>query len=34
MPKLKTCLRQWKEYIICLQETKLEFISSCVVRSF
>jgi hypothetical protein len=33
--QLKICnlLRQWKAYIICLQETNLELISSSFVQS-
>jgi exonuclease III len=31
--KVRYLLRQWKADIICLQETKLELISSSFVRS-
>lgn len=31
--RVRNLIRQWKVDIICLQETKLEFISSSVVRS-
>jgi len=31
--RVKNLLRQWKTYIICLQETKLEFISDTLVRN-
>jgi exonuclease III len=31
--RVKNLLRQWKVDIICLQETKLEFISSSIVKN-
>jgi len=31
--KVRNLLRQWKAYIICLQETKLEFIFDSFVRN-
>jgi len=31
--KVRNLIRQWKTDIICLQETKLEFISNSLVRS-
>jgi len=31
--KVRNLLRQWKAYIICLQETKQEFISDSLVRN-
>jgi endonuclease/exonuclease/phosphatase family metal-dependent hydrolase len=30
--KVRNLIRQWKADIICLQETKLEFISNSLVR--
>lgn len=29
--RVKNLLRDWKTYIVCLQETKLEFVSRAVV---
>jgi hypothetical protein len=31
--RVKNLLKQWKTNIICLQESKLEFISICVMCS-
>jgi len=31
--KVRNLLRQWKADIICLQETKLDFVSNSLVRS-